>query len=77
MCKLRCVGVVLSIRVGHHLVDSTSHSDLVRQICSQSSVEIHGASLKVSSESPVLEWKVIVLFLVHLFVDDILLSDTQ
>lgn len=65
--KLLVVGVV------RHLFNCTTHCHLVCQICSQSTVEVGRSSLQVSSEAPVLHREIVVLFFVHLLIDDILL----
>jgi hypothetical protein len=50
---------------------------VVGQVCSQSTVEVGVGSLEMSCEATVLHRQVIVLLLIHLFVDDVLLGDTE
>ena len=56
------------------LVKGAPHSDMVREIGGQPAIEVGRASLKMRGESPVPQWHIIIFFLVHLFVDDILLG---
>lgn len=75
--ELWSIGVLLGVRVRYGLVKSRSHCNMVGQVSGQLSVEIGGPGLKVSGESPILHWQVVVFFFVHLFVDDILLSHAE
>lgn len=50
---------------------------MVRQVSSKTSVKIGVAGLKMSCQTTVLHGQIVVFLLVHLFVDDILLSDAQ
>lgn len=77
MKEIRGIRILLCVRVGDCLVQSTPHSDVVREIGSQSAVEVGRTGLQMSREAAVLHGKVIVLFLVHLLVDDILLGNLQ
>ncbi len=76
MRELRSIRVLLSIGISDGLVESSPHSYVVREICRQSSVEIGGTSLEMGCETSILHRQVIVFFLVHLFVDHILLGDS-
>lgn len=76
MGELWSIRVLLRIGVGDGLVERASHRDVVGEICGQSSIEVRGSGLKMGGESSVLERKVVILLLVHLFVDDILLRHT-
>ena len=68
---------VLRVGIGDSLTKSGPHSDMIGEICSKPSVEICVGRLKMCSEAAILHWQIIVLFLVHLFVYDILLSDLE
>lgn len=68
---------LLSIRIMDTLLESSSHGNIVGEIGGQSVVELRVGCLKMSSETSVLGWKVIVLFLVHLLVDNILLGHAE
>lgn len=50
---------------------------MVCQVGSQSAIEIGIASLEVCSETTVLHWQVVIFFLIHLLVDNILLGNTK
>jgi hypothetical protein len=76
--ELRSVGVLLVVvLVAHGLAESSTHGDVVGQVCSQSAVEVGVGGLEMGCEATVLHGQVVVLLLVHLFVDHILLGDTK
>ena len=80
VCKLWCVWVglrVLRVRVGHGLTESSPHGDVVGKVSCKSPVKVGVGCLKVCGKTAVLHRQVVVLFLVHLFVDDILLGDLE
>ena len=74
--KLGGVRILLGIGVGDGLVQSTSHGNMVREVCRQPSVEVSGTGLQMSGQSSVLHWEVVILFLVHFLVDHVLLGHT-
>lgn len=57
--------------------EHVSHAVLGCNVVMQFAVEEPGRSLQVSVESLVLSRQVIVLFFVHFFIDDVLLSNAQ
>jgi len=63
--------------VRHCLAECATHSDVVGEVCSETTIEVGVLCLQVCSQASILHGKVVVLFLVHLFVDDILLGDTE
>lgn len=63
--------------VGNGLVEGTSHGDMVGQIGGEASIEVRRASLQVGGKPTILHGKIVVFFLVHLFIDHILLRDSQ
>ena len=75
MSEVRSIRILLSVRVGDGLIECGPHGDVVREVGGQATVEIGGACLKMGSESSVLHWQIVVFFLVHLLVDDILLGN--
>jgi len=75
--ELRMVGILRLIVSRDCLTESGPHSDVVGEIGSQSSVKVGIAGLEVCSQTTVLHRKVIILFLVHLLIDNVLLCDTK
>ena len=73
----RSIRVLLSIGIGDGLVKRTPHCDVIGKVSGKPPIEVGGPSLQVGSEPAVLKGQVVVFFLVHLFVDDILLCDSQ
>ena len=77
MCELRSIGVLLSIRVGDGLVQGTPHGDLIGQIGMKSAIEVDRSGLEMGSEPSILQRQVIVFFLIHFLVHDILFGNAQ
>ena len=75
--ELRSVGILLGVRVSDGLIECTPHGYMVRQVGRQPPVEIGGAGLQVRRQPSVLHRQVVVLLLIHLFIDHILLGDSQ
>lgn len=77
MGKLWCIWVLLCVRIGDCLVKRSPHSYMIREIGGKTPVKICRTGLKMCCESPILHRQVVIFFLVHLFVDYILLCDSQ
>jgi len=78
--ELRRVGVarwVVELVAVDCLTKSSSHGDVVCKVGSKSAVKVCIAGLKVCSETTVLHWQVVSFLLVHLFIDYILLRDSE
>jgi hypothetical protein len=59
------------------LAERTAHSDVVGEVCSKAAIEVGVLSLQVCSQTTILHGEVVIFLLVHLLVDNILLSDTK
>lgn len=78
--ELRDVGVSIigvGVRVGHCLTKCSPHSDVIGEVCCQSPVEVCVGSLQMGGKTAVLHRQVVIFLFVHLFVDDILLGDSE
>jgi len=75
--KLRSIGILRLVVSGYSLTQSSPHGDVVGKVGSQSPVKIGVAGLQVCCQTTILHGQVVIFFLVHLFVNNILLSDTE
>jgi hypothetical protein len=63
--------------VGDGLSEGTTHGNVVGEVGSKTTIEVGILSLQMCGQATVLHGQVVVFFLVHLLIDDILLGDTQ
>ena len=76
--ELGCVwlkSLILDIIVDR-LAESCPHSYVVGEVCGKLSIKVGIAGLKVCCEPTVLHWQIVIFFLIHFLVDNILLGDT-
>ena len=62
--------------VGNGLSEGTTHGDVVGEVSSKAAIEVGVLCLQMCGQAAVLHGQVVVFFLVHLLVDDILFGDT-
>lgn len=71
------VEVVVLPSVGDSLSEGTAHGDVVGEIGSKTTVEIGVLGLQMCGQATVLHGQVVIFFLVHLLIDNILFGNTQ
>lgn len=59
------------------LTECAAHGDVVGEVGSETTIEVGVLGLQVCSETTVLHGQVVIFFLVHLLVDNILLCDAE
>ena len=77
MSELGCARVLLGVGLRDHLINRSPDGDLIGQVGSKSSIKVCRTCLQMGSEPSILQWKVIVLLFVHLFIDNILLGHSE
>ena len=75
--KLGRIRILLGVGADDGLIQRASHSDVIGQIGRQASIEIGRSGLQVAGQAAIGQGQVVILLLVHFFVDDVLLGDAE
>ena len=69
--------VVVLPCIRHGLAESVAHCDMIGKVCGKSTIKVGILGLQVGGQAAVLHGKVVIFFLIHLLIDDILLGNTE